>query len=117
MPQRITDYQQNTPVYKTTQSEEKEIVARVVNKIKLIEPLFTAERIIFKEQISYAMFFMVDNKIYLSKHLLNQDQVQQHESKYLVTSQYLREWKIFAVCTELLGVSSFSVLTHIATFP
>lgn len=113
--QRIDHYRLNTPVYNPNPSET-EIVNRVVSKIQLIEPSFTAGRIIFKEQISYQLFFTVQNDIYLSKELLNQNEIKQHESKWLVSSPYSRECKIFAVCTELLGISPFAFLTHNVTF-
>lgn len=113
--QRIDHYLLNVPDYQTTDAE-KEIVNRVINKIRLIEPSFTAEQIIFKEQISYRLFFTAKNNIYLSKESLNENQIRQHESKWSVSSQYLREWKIFAVCTELLKISPFALLTHNGTF-
>jgi hypothetical protein len=112
--QRIDHYLSNTPIYQPTQPEQ-EIVNRVIDKIKLIEPSFAGERIIFKA-ISYQLFFAAQNNIYLSKELLQQHEVQRHESNWLVSSQHLRECKIFVVCTQLLGISPFAALTHNVTF-
>ena len=114
--QRIDDYVHKIPDYRRDQNEQ-EIVKRVIDKIRLIEPSFTEERIIFKEQISHQLFFAIQNNIYLSQELLNQDAVQWHESRSLTASQHLRECKIFTVCMQLLDISPFTILTHNVTFP
>ena len=113
--QRIDHYLITTPIYKPIQCEQ-EIVNRVIDKIRLIQPSFAGEQIIFKEKIPYQLFFAAQENIYLSKELLSQDQVRHNENKWLVSSQYLIECKIFAVCIKLMDISAFASLTHNVTF-
>jgi hypothetical protein len=68
--------------------------------------------VVFKD-LDYNICFKAENQIYLSRQLLNQAAVLQHETGFPTAKvERLREFKIFGAIADLLPLSTTAIASH-----